>query len=175
MILTACLIAMLCVATISNAQSAGVGGRGSGAGVKPEAQTNQAVVIETLPRGEYIVQINGNEFRAITPNHARELLAVKVEAKALAETNRVLALKISHLEQSLALAQKDVSLADLQRTVERERADKFQALYDGERGLRLQAESLRGGRTSALFNNPYVQFGVKIGLPILGMVISGRR
>jgi hypothetical protein len=135
----------------------------------------QVRVIEALPDGDFILSIDGTEYRAISADHARDLLATKAEAKALADTNQVLALKISHLENALTLAHKDASLADLQRSLERERADKFQAMYQGESDLRKQSESLRGGTIRSLFDNPWMQVGVKLGLPILGMVINGRR
>jgi len=65
---------------------------------------------------------------------------------------------------SLALAKKDTALADTQGRLERERAEKFRALFEGEQNLRLQAENLhRPGRVSSFFNNPYCSDRSEIG------------
>ncbi len=70
------------------------------------------------------------------------------------------------------MALKDAQLATTLASLERERAGRFEAMYQGEHSLRLQAEALtKRGRVSRFFDKPAVQIGLKIGLPILGMVV----
>lgn len=131
---------------------------------------------ERLPDGEYIVVIDNVEQRTITPAHARDIAEGKAELNRLRRAQPLYEGQVMQLKLSVDLAKKDAQLATTQAALERERAEKFQALFNGEQALRLQAESLmRRGRVSTFFDNPYVQIGLKVGVPFVQTILTARR
>ncbi|MGB8510872.1 MAG: hypothetical protein WCD76_21040 [Pyrinomonadaceae bacterium] len=163
---------MLCLTTICFALTcrAQVASPGSN-------QNGKAQIVERLADGDYVVAIEGVEYRAVTAEHARQIGERKAEAERQTKVREILDLKIANYENAIGLSKKDVTLADTQAALERERAEKFMALYEGEKGLRLQAERLNahGGRVSKLFDNPYMQVGLKLGMPIVQTVLTAQR
>lgn len=133
---------------------------------------NTATVIESLPNGGYVVEIAGIKYRAVTDEQLREIRARKLELASCALERSMLDDEIAKLKAVIALTQKDAQLAEAQATIERERAGRFQALFDGEHALRLLAEQLvHRGRVSRFFDNPWVQVAIKVGLPVLAAAV----
>jgi hypothetical protein len=131
-----------------------------------------ARVVEALPDGGYVVEIAGVKYRAVTDDQLREIQARKLELTNCSQERSLLEDEIGKLKTALALAQKDAQLADAQAAVERERAGRFQALFEGEQALRLQAEQLvHRGRVSRFFDNPWVQVAIKVGLPAVAAAV----
>lgn len=141
------------------------------------AQTNSTIQIkERLPDGEYIVSIDGVEQRTITADHARQIAERNGELDRLRRAQPLYEQQISQLKLSVDLAKKDAQLATTQAALERERAAKFQALFNGEQALRLQAEKLGArGRVSRFFDNPYVQVSLKLAQPFVQNLLIARR
>jgi hypothetical protein len=157
---------MICAGSHCSAQSAGVGGRGSGIGEET------AKVIEALPDGGYVVEIGGVRYRAVTDEQLRQIQERKIQLTACEQTQTLSDQEIEKLKTSLALAVKDAQLAMAQATIERERAGRYEALFQGEHNLRLQAEALAPrGRVSRFFDMPAVQFAIKLGLPVLNLTL----
>lgn len=149
------------------------GGQGSGA--RGQTKTDQARIVERLPNGEAIIEIDGVELRAITADRAREIVARKAELERVKTENALLIEQNARLKDALVLAKKDAELAGLQSQLANERASKFQLMYDGEHALRLQCETLaRGNSVTRFFNNPYVQIGFKIVWPAVEKWIDWR-
>ena len=169
---------MSCATTLCRAQqnepprarNAGVGSRGSGVG---EDQIPGARVVEVLPDNGYIVEIDGVKFRAITDEQLRMIQERKARLEGCEKELALGDAEMGRLKAAVELALKDAQLATAQAAVERERANLFEAMYQGERELRLQAEALaKRGRVSRFFDKPAVQIGIKLGMPILGILIG---
>jgi hypothetical protein len=161
--LSLALILTLCAGSLCKAQS-------------PDPPVNYtATVIESLPDGGYVVEIAGVKFRAVTDDQLREIQARKLELTNCSQERSLVNDELGKLKAALALAQKDAQLANAQATIERERAGRFQTLFEGEQALRLQAEQLvHRGRVSRFFDNPWVQVAIKIGLPALVTLVRQR-
>lgn len=139
-----------------------------------DAQT--ATVVETLPDGGYVVEINGQKFRAITDEQRRLIEERRIRLAAAEEELGLADTEIGKLRAALELALKDAELASAQTTIQAERAGRFEAMFNGEHALRLQAEALAPrGRITRFFDNPVVQFAVKLGVPVIGAAIAARR
>lgn len=146
----------------------------SGAFASTSAQTIN--IKEKLPDGEYIVQIDGIEQRTITADHARDIAARKAELEKLKTAYGLCDAEVGQLKISLDLSKKDSALASTQAQLQSERADKFRAMFEGERNLRLQSERLnQRGRVAKFFDNPYAQIGFKIALPFAQTWLTARR
>jgi hypothetical protein len=131
---------------------------------------------EVLENGELIIEYKGVEQRTITATHARDIAERSAELSRLQRAQPLYEAQILSLKQAVDLAKKDAQIADTQAKYERERAAKFQALFQGEQGLRLQAEQLgRRGRVSKFFDNPYVQVGLKFTVPIVQTLLTAQR
>jgi hypothetical protein len=171
---------MICGLHRSNAQSAGIDLPRRHAATQeqpPKGGTQSAgmlaaSVIEVLPDGGYVVEIGGVKFRAITDDQLRTIQKRKARLEGC-EKDRVLAdAEIDRLKAAIELVQKDAQLATAQTAIERERAGRFEAMYQGEQALRLQAEALaKRGKVSRFFDKPAVQIGLKLALPIVGIVV----
>jgi hypothetical protein len=136
----------------------------------------EARVVEQLPGGEYIIEVGGKQLRAITPDHAREIAARKVELERAKEESGLLTQEIAKLKDALGLAKKDALLADAMAKLEGERSAKFQVMFDGEHALRLQAEQLaRGNRVTRFFDNPFTQIATKVVWQGVQTWLSARR
>ncbi len=134
----------------------------------PGAGEETAKVIEVLSDGGYVVEINGVKLRAVTDGQLREIHARKLEFASCAQERLLLDDEVGKLKAALTVAQKETQLAEAQATIERERAGRIQAMFEGEQALRLQAERLvHRGRVSRFFDNPWVQVAIKVGLPAL--------
>ncbi len=133
-------------------------------------------VVEALPSGEFIVRVNGIEQRTITAEHARSIASDKAELASLREVKTNLEAQNAQLQTLFNTSQKDAQLAATQAALERERAGRFSAMYDGEQALRFQSERLHGrGRVSQFFENPFVQVGVKLGVPAIQTWVASRQ
>jgi len=131
---------------------------------------------EKLPDGEYIVIVDGVEQRTITAAHARQISERRDELDRLKRAQPLYEAQITQLKLVADLAKKDAQLATTQASFERERAEKYQALWSGEQALRLQAEKLMArGRISKFFDNPYVQFALKLGEPVMRNYLAVKR
>lgn len=152
---------MLCVLSFSNVLAA-------------SAQTIN--IKERLPDGEYIVVINGVEQRTITADHARRIAERNAELDRLKRAQPLYEGQIAQLKLSIDLAKKDAALSDSMSKYERERAEKYLALYNGEQALRLQAEKLGGrGRVSKFFDHPITQIALKLTVPVAQTILTARR
>lgn len=133
---------------------------------------DRARIVESLSDGGYVIEINGVKFRAITDDQLREIGARKLELNSCTQERSLLESETGKLRTALVLAQKDAQLAEAQAAIQRERTGRFQALFEGEQALRLQAEHLvRRGRVSRFFDNPWVQVAIKVGLPAIAAAV----
>lgn len=138
----------------------------------------QIKIVQALPDGDYVVAIDGVEYRAVTAEHSKQILTWKVERDGFVQKIELLNTKVSTLESALNTSKLSTQLAETKAKLEIERAEKFKALYEGEKGLREQAESLRRGgnsRVSRFFENPKVQIGLKIFVPTVQTFLASRQ
>lgn len=168
-----CLIVTLCAVSFSTNTQAQTA---SPSAVAPQS----ARVVERLPDGDLILEVGGVEYRAITAEHARRLASERVEYTACAAERANLEQQAAHAENAALLSNKDKQLAETQLALERERSLKHLTMYQAERDLRLQADSLversrSSGRVSKFFDNPFVQVGTKLGFPALQSWIAASR
>lgn len=133
-----------------------------------EAHAQQVQVKERLPDGEFIVVIDGVEQRTIKAEHARDIIERDEKLERCSSARVVLDKQVVVYENTLGLLKRDRELADRQAQLERERAMRFQTMFEGEQALRLQAEKLHRprGRVTAFFENPFVQVATKLALPV---------
>ena len=144
--------------------------------VNAQTTSTSIQIKERLPDGEYIVSIYGVEQRTITVEHARQIAARNEELDKLKRAQPLYEAQISQLKLAIDLAKKDALLATTQASFERERAEKFQALFNGEQALRLQGEKLMArGSVSKFFDNPFVQVSLKLAQPIVQTILTARR
>ncbi|MEO6392855.1 MAG: hypothetical protein ABIP75_13490 [Pyrinomonadaceae bacterium] len=133
-------------------------------------------IVEATPDGGYVVEIAGVKYRAVTDEQLRTIAERKVRLEVAEKDLGLANFEIERLQAALTLAQKDAELAGLQSAVERERSGRFEAMFNGEHLLRLQAETLAPrGRMSRFFDNPIVQVAIKVGLPLAAAIVSGKR
>ncbi|GEM_PF-6067869 len=144
---------------------------------KAKTTEKKISIVEQLPDGDFIVAIDGVEYRAVTAKHVRQMLIDKAKLQSAEETNVLLERKVTTLESALELAKSNTQLSTTKANLERERAEKFKALWEGEKGLREQAQSLirSPNRATKFFDNPFVQFSVKLGIPTLQSYLTAAR
>jgi hypothetical protein len=129
-----------------------------------------ARVVEKLPDGDFIVSIEGREYRAVSPDHARRLAKEKVELDALRAEKPQLEQKAVKLLELSENYKSDAAKAIEQRDSENARAEKFKQDYERERDLRLSAEKLKKPNTlEKLLGNPIVQSAIVI---VSGAVVA---
>jgi hypothetical protein len=156
---------MICGAGLCNAQS-------TKRAPVPAQIERQVSVVEALPDGGYVVEIDGVKYRAVTDDQLRSFAAQRINLTACAEEHTLTNEAIAKLKAALDLARKDAELATAQTAIEQERAGRFEAMYNGEHNLRIQAEQLsQRGRVSRFLDQPVTQVAIKLGLPLLGVFI----
>lgn len=129
-------------------------------------------VVESLPDGGYVIEIEGAKYRAVTDEQLRTLAVQRTDLTACTKDQLLANDEIAKLKTALALARKDAELATAQTAIERERSGRFEAMYLGEHDLRLQAEQLiKRGRVSRFFDKPITQIALKLVLPIFAALI----
>lgn len=139
------------------------------------AQSPGVKIVEKLADGDYVVAIDGTEYRAITAEHARQIAEKETQLDLANKTRPLLDQKISELNTQVELYKKDAALSETQAALERSRADKAQAVFDGEHALRLQAEDLgKRSRVTKFFDSPLLQIGFKAAVPIVQMGFAAR-
>lgn len=140
-----------------------------GFGLTCNAQ-NVANVIERLPNGDLIVDVEGKEYRAITPESAKAILERKAQLDLVTRERDLLLSKVENLSRQLDVARREVEIADRQRTIEAERADAFRAQCEAESAARKRSEELIGkrGRVARFLDHPAVKF-FALALPVVGM------
>ncbi len=140
-----------------------------------EAQT--ASVKEKLPDGSFIVAIEGVDYKAVSADTVRDILKSGEDLDRCTRARGALNKQIALYEDNLTLLKKDRDLADTQAQLERERALRFQTMFNGEQALRVQAEKLYrpAGRVTRFFENPFVQVAFKMGVPIAQSIITMQR
>jgi hypothetical protein len=169
-----CLTVLLCAATFNAQQNEPPTGRERP--LPSLAKEGTCVVTETRADGDLIVNCAGVEYRAVGADHARRLIQEKAERERLAALVPLLEEKITVLERDNSLRAKDVQLADLQRELANQRAENFRVMYEGERALRVQAESfMKRGRVTAFFDKPVVQLALRLGIPVVGTILSAAK
>ncbi len=138
-------------------------------GLTCEAQ-NLPTVVERLPNGDLIVSVEGREYRALTPESTRAILERKAELDRVTRERDLLVSKVENLSAQLAVARREVEIADRQRAIEAERAEAFRAQFEAESAARKRLEELVGkrGRVSRFLDNPWVK-GAALVLPVIGM------
>jgi hypothetical protein len=125
----------------------------------PPAQT-----IEQLPNNEFIVSIGGQEYRAITADHAREIKTKLLERDEFEK-------KIQAQDTALNLSLKDSQIAQLERDKNAEKAEKFRLLYENTQSALTLSQTLfrKPNRFQRILDNPYVSIGLRVGLPLTQM------
>lgn len=121
-------------------------------------------VTEKLPDGDYIVIIEGIEYRAITAAHARRIAEERLELDKLKRERDLLTQLNDQLIDQVSLLTKDRDLANAMIAFEREQGIRYKLLYEGEHSLRLASEKLaRPGAVTRFFDHPVTQVTMKIG------------
>ena len=140
-----------------------------GFGLTCNAQ-NVATIVERLPSGDLIVDVEGKEYRAITPESAKAILERKAQLDLVTRERDLLLGKIENLSAQLSIARREVEIADRQRAIEAERAEAFRAQFEAESAARKRSEELIGkrGRVARFLDHPVVKFAA-LALPVVGM------
>lgn len=135
-------------------------------------QERTARIVEVLPDDQFIVEIAGKEYRAINGDKAVELAKQKVELQGCK-------INESKYQQLTELANKDVTIANQQRDIERQRFISTMALYEKERELRQEAMQFApvsgtpkgfGGWLLKAVNSPYGAVGFRLVIPFAQFV-----
>lgn len=139
-----------------------------------DAQTVR--LVEALPNGEHVVEIDGVQYRTISADHARQIEERKAELDKTRRERDLLNDEVLLLKRKIELLERDAQLADAKAQLERERAARFQQMFDAEHGLRLQSEKLiQRGRVAAFFDNPFTQILTKLAWPSVQTWLESRR
>jgi multidrug resistance efflux pump len=112
--------------------------------------------VQPVESGGYLVEIDGQKFRALPVETLRQILKDREELDGARNRNALLLQRVALLEQSQANLRSQLDFADRQRLVEQRIRDQYRELYAAERDLRIKAVALVGkrGRLSAFFNHP---------------------
>lgn len=131
---------------------------------------NVATIVERLPNGDLIVSVEGQEYRAITPESAKAILERKAQLDLVTRERDLLLSKVDNLSRQLDVARRELEIADRQRAIEAERAEAFRARLGAENAARKRSEELIGkrGRVARFLDNPWVKVAA-LALPVVGM------
>jgi hypothetical protein len=112
-------------------------------------------VKEKLPNGTVIFTLEGKDYLGLPSDKAAELNAKLDRLDQLERALPVAQAEINQLKQSLVLAMKGAELSDTRANLERERAAKFEVMYNSENAMRLKAEGfLKRGAVARFLENP---------------------
>jgi len=139
-------------------------------------RAQEAKVVKQLDDGGYVVEIDGKTFRAITADQLWSWTQLQsqsdVDKKDLALANA----EIAKLRGALELAKRDVEIAKKDAQLEHGNFVRAMAMYEGERKLRVQAETfIPHGKVDSFFNNPFVRLVNEFGKPFLQSWVTSRR
>jgi len=134
-----------------------------------DAQTglDKVQVLEKLDDGSFVLTINGEKYRAITPEQIRQIQAVKINFQACVDTNNNLSDKNLKLQLAFQQAKQDAAVGNAQTLNAKMRGDEFKQMYEDERNLRLSAEKLPKQKNlfEKILNHPVTQ--------IITVVVTG--
>lgn len=141
------------------------------------AQGQTVRIVEALADDQFIIEIEGREYRAINGDKAVELAKQKVEL-ATCKANE------TRYQQLLEIGKRDVAIAEQQRDIERQRFVSTMALYEKERELRQEAMQFApvsgtpkgfGGWLLKAVNSPYGAVGFKLLMPTAQFIKTMRQ
>ena len=139
--------------------------------------SNAQVQVKEQIGDEYIVVIEGREYRAITADQARAIIAAREHTTRI---ERELALRVQEVEQlKLALAAADsvCKVSDDRANLLDAKVQKQDAIIGNLQFVLNEQSKLIGRRsfTDKLFDNPVMKFTVNLGLPTLQSWLAARR
>ncbi|MGA9767475.1 MAG: hypothetical protein WBV94_00430 [Blastocatellia bacterium] len=139
-----------------------------------EAQTAR---VKEQVGDEYIVVIEGREYRAITADHARAIIAERDKA---ARIERELALRekqVEELKKALAAAESVGKAADDRAQLLDAKTQKQDAVIGNLQFVLTKQSELIGRRnwSDRLFDHPAMKFTLNIGWPVLRTWLASRR
>jgi hypothetical protein len=139
-----------------------------------QSDQDQATVKEKLANGEYIIVINGQSYRAITADHAREIADRKAKLEGLEKENDLLNQKIALHEREIGLERERLDLEKQRTAIARQEADTWKAQFTLERDLRLNAEkTMKKSRIASIIDSTPMKIFTGLVVPI-GVAILKR-
>lgn len=129
-----------------------------------------------LVDGDYIVIINGIEYRAITADQVRKIAEDRLELDKLRRERDLLRTQNNQLTFQVSLITKDRDLSNAMLAFEQKQKEHYKSLFEGEHSLRLAAEKfVKPGAVTRFFEHPAVQIATKIGWQGVQTWLSFRR
>jgi hypothetical protein len=126
------------------------------------ANAQESRIGEKLPDGDYIVIINGVEYRAITADQVRQIAEDRLELDKLRRKFDQLQQLTEQLTVEVSQITKDRDLANAMIAFEQQQKNHYKSLFEGEHSLRVAADKFKLGKVTKFFDHPAVQIGTKI-------------
>lgn len=126
-------------------------------------------VLDTEHGKEFVLTIDGLDYRAITASHAKAIIADKQRLSLALQQIDVQDQEIEKLKQVEASKKQTIKIADLQAQLQASEAEKWKQIALNRQAIIDRQEQLIGRRAwgSSVFENVWVDRGMRFGLSVL--------
>lgn len=126
---------------------------------------------------EYVLEIGGKRYLAITVEHAQKLAADKQRAALTEQELRLREQEVARLNVAIHAAEQAAKISDLQAQLANERFTKAETIISDQKLLLAKAEALIGRRgwLDKTLDNTYVSIGLKIVVPVANLILAKQK
>lgn len=129
--------------------------------VLANAQTVE--VKRQLPNGDYVLTIDGKDYLGIPPEKARKVNDSLDELDRLRQVKPLYDQLVGELREALALAKQQRDTAEEQTRIQKQIAENWKTLYEGEHILREKALGLaKKGKISTVLDKWWVRLPISL-------------
>jgi len=125
--------------------------------------------VSTQYGDEWILVIDGEQYRAILPEHIKDIEKKEIELDSLKKQNDLLLQQISNLTSQIDLYKKTEDISNKQLALKEEINNQYRMIIKGQVDLLNGQKKLQPGKARAFFDKWYMQGLVKVVIPGVGL------